>query len=57
MFYHNIDFDKISRALSSSIEAISEEEIHDDTCLRRLKAAKEELQQALSFSLTTSLQK
>jgi hypothetical protein len=56
MLYENIDFVKISKALYSSIEAITQENTYSDSALEQLHAAKEELEQALSFSLT-SLQK
>jgi hypothetical protein len=50
----NVDFNTISRALSYSIEAVQEEELHDRTALDKLIAAQKELQRALSFSLSYS---
>lgn len=52
MVLNNIDFNKISQAINYSIEAInSEQEAGNHLALENLKMAKDELQQALSFSL------
>lgn len=51
MYSNYINFQMISKALSVSLKALQEEPF-SGTALKRVKAAQEDLQQALSFSLS-----
>jgi hypothetical protein len=53
MSYSNIDFHKISQALTYTIDAIQSQGEQADVAVERLQNAQEELKQALSFSLTS----
>ncbi|WP_185150631.1 hypothetical protein [Cytobacillus dafuensis] len=48
-----IDFNKISQALTDTIEAIKDEKDLSFTALEQLKNAQHDLQQAISFSFTS----
>ncbi|MBU8879045.1 hypothetical protein BGM26_08605 [Bacillus sp. FJAT-29790] len=48
-----IDFNKISRALTDTIEAVKDDNNFSNTALEQLENAQNELQQALSFSLSS----
>ncbi|WP_180954940.1 hypothetical protein [Bacillus sp. V3-13] len=54
MYDSTIDFNKISKALAATIETIKQEHKPADSALMNLEAAREQLQQALSFSLSST---
>ncbi|MDQ0412056.1 MULTISPECIES: hypothetical protein [Mesobacillus] len=54
MNYSFIDFQRISKALSSSTEALRNEFQSDDIQLAELQKAESNLRQALSFCLSNS---
>ncbi len=52
MYHSHIDFQKISDAIIQSIEAVKQENSAAGNGLQQLEMAHDELQQALSFSLS-----
>ncbi|GLB57938.1 hypothetical protein [Cytobacillus sp. NCCP-133] len=52
MKHSKIDFNKISQALNGTLEAIQGDDDSSAVALESLRSAQEELQQALSFSLS-----
>lgn len=51
MFDSAIDFDKISKALSGSLETAKQDQSVPETALQQIETAQEQLQQALSYNL------
>lgn len=51
--HSNIDFNKISQVLSSTIEAVKEEQSLSSGALEQLHMAQNELQQAMSISFSS----
>lgn len=51
MFDSSIDFDKISKALSGSLETVKQDQSVQETALQQIETAQEQLQQALSYNL------
>lgn len=51
MFQQAIDFNKISKALTESIETIQQDQTIPENVKQQIESAREQFQQALSFNL------
>ncbi|UII54583.1 hypothetical protein LS684_13000 [Cytobacillus spongiae] len=55
MKHTSIDFNRISQALASSFDVLKNEKDAHELVMEQLQKARDEFQQALSFSLTSTL--
>ncbi|MBY0122644.1 hypothetical protein [Bacillus sp. S/N-304-OC-R1] len=53
MKHSNIDFNKISQVLSNTIEAVKEDQNLSSVAIEQLQTAQNELQQAMTFSISS----
>lgn len=52
MYHSTIDFNRISQVLTETLEVVKAEQDSSSAALKQLENAQNELQQALSFSLS-----